>query len=98
MVLDYAICAQKYPKIVTQEKKNSTKFGKFKEIWGALGGLPKGPIPIFVKDKCLMTSYKSNNPSFKKKIMYFQMSKRWSIVATICGQYLARPLIEMFCF
>ena len=38
-----------------------------------------------------MTSYKSNNPSFKKKIMYFQMSKKWSIVATICGQYLARP-------
>ena len=24
--------------------------------------------------------------------MYFQMSKKWSIVATICGQYLARPL------
>ena len=29
MVLDYAISAQKYPKIVTQEKKNSTKYLKF---------------------------------------------------------------------
>ena len=24
--------------------------------------------------------------------MYFQMCKKWSLVATICGQYLARPL------
>ena len=23
--------------------------------------------------------------------MYFQMSKKFSLVATICGQYLARP-------
>ena len=27
--------------------------------------------------------------------MYFQMSKKCSLVATICGQYLARPLIEV---
>ena len=27
--------------------------------------------------------------------MYFQMSKKLSIVATICGQYLARPHREM---
>ena len=25
------------------------------------------------------------------KITHFQMSKKWSLVATICGQYLARP-------
>ena len=49
-MLDYAISAQKYHKIVMQEKINSTKFGKFKEIWGALGGLPKGPVPNFLKD------------------------------------------------
>ena len=25
--------------------------------------------------------------------MYFQMSLKWSLVATICGQYIARPHI-----
>ena len=37
-------------------------------------GLPKGPMPNFVKDQCLVTSYKSNNPSFFKEIMHFHMS------------------------
>ena len=27
--------------------------------------------------------------------MYLQMSNKFSLVATICGQYLARPLLEV---
>ena len=50
---------------------------------GAFGGQPKGLVPIFLNDYCLVAPYKSSNKYLFNDNMQFQMSKNSSLVATV---------------